>query len=127
MTATTTPSLEDTLRHLASRGEISHISLAPSQKGKLWRASFAMCSKFGVSYAEDADPATAIILACNTAKLKRRAPIKVDGKLVEASESIPQEIVEVEPESYVSPAQADEYLAGIQAKTAAAESIDDLM
>ncbi len=62
--------LEDTLRDLAKRGEISHLSLTPSQSGKLWRASFTMCSKFGVSFAEDEDPGRAIMLACTTAKMK---------------------------------------------------------
>lgn len=67
-----TPSLEDVLRDLAQRGELSHISLTPSHAGKKtrWRASFAMCSKFGISYAEDDDPAKAIILACTTAKMR---------------------------------------------------------
>jgi hypothetical protein len=68
--------LEDVLRDLAKRGEISHISLVPSQNGKLWRASFAMCSKFGVSFAEDADPAKAIIIACTTAKTKPQRAAK---------------------------------------------------
>ncbi len=63
--------VDDVLRDLAKRGEISHLSLVPSQGGKLWRASFAMCSHFGVSFAEDADPAKAIILACTSAKLKK--------------------------------------------------------
>lgn len=65
-----TPTLEDVIRDLAKRGEISHISLTPSQNGKLWRGSFAMCSRFGISYAEDADPVKALIIACTTAKLK---------------------------------------------------------
>jgi hypothetical protein len=64
-------SLDDVLRDIAARGELSHISLAPSQNGKLWRASFAMCSHWGVSFAEDADPAKALILACTSAKLKK--------------------------------------------------------
>ena len=63
--------LEQVLRDLAARGEISHISLVPSQSGKMWRASFAMCSHFGVSFAEDKDPAQAIILALTSAKLKK--------------------------------------------------------
>lgn len=69
---TTTPNLEDTIRSLASRGEISHISLVPSQDGKKWRGSFAMCSKFGISFAEDADPIKALSLACTTAKMRSR-------------------------------------------------------
>jgi hypothetical protein len=87
--------LEETIQWLAARGEISHISLTPNTKGTGWRASFAMCSKFGVSHAEDADPCKAIQLACDRAKIKRRTPIKIDGKLTESVESIPQEIVEV--------------------------------
>jgi hypothetical protein len=67
----TTPTLEDTIRDLAKRGEISHISLTPSQNGKLWRGSFTMCSHFGVSFAEDADPVQALMLAFTSAKLKK--------------------------------------------------------
>lgn len=66
-----TPSLEDTIRDLAKRGEISHISLVPSQGGRMWRASFAMCSMWGVSHAEDADPVRAIMVALTTAKMKK--------------------------------------------------------
>lgn len=70
-----TQSLEDVIRDLAKRGELNHISLTPSQNGKLWRASFAMCSMFGISHAEDADPVKAIIVACTSAKTKpQRAP-----------------------------------------------------
>jgi len=67
----TTQTLEDLLRDLAKRGEISHISLTPSQNGKLWRGSFTMCSHFGVSLAEDADPVQALMLALTSAKLKK--------------------------------------------------------
>jgi hypothetical protein len=63
--------LEDTIRSLAARGEISHISLTP--KGAGWRATFAPCSTFGVAFAEDADPCRAIQLACDAPRLKRRA------------------------------------------------------
>jgi hypothetical protein len=64
--------LEETIRDLAARGELSHISLSPSQNGKLWRASFTMCSKFGVSFGEDEDPIKALMLACTTAKMAPR-------------------------------------------------------
>ena len=76
----TTQTVDDVLHDLAKRGEISHISLAPSQNGKLWRASFSMCSRFGVSLAEDADPARAIILACTTAKMKRTTKRHIDAE-----------------------------------------------
>lgn len=69
------PNLEDVIRDLAKRGELNHISLTPSRNGKMWRASFAMCSGFGISFAEDPDPVKAIIVACTTAKMKpQRAP-----------------------------------------------------
>ena len=40
--------------------------------------AFAACSIFGNSFAEDKDPCTAIMLACDTAKIRHRAPFK-DG------------------------------------------------
>lgn len=91
----TTPTVDDVLRDLAKRGELNHISLASGQGGKTFRASFAMSSKFGVSYAEDADPVKAIIIACTTAKMKPRKEGKVDGRLKENVDSIPQPIVDV--------------------------------
>lgn len=65
-----TQTLDTVLRDLAKRGELTHISVVPSQNGKTFRASFAMSSKFGISFAEDPDPAQAIMLACTTAKMK---------------------------------------------------------
>lgn len=71
------PNLEDVIRDLAKRGELNHISLTPSRNGKSFRASFAMCSVFGISFAEDEDPVKAIIVACTTAKMKpQRASMK---------------------------------------------------
>ena len=84
-----TPTLEAVLRDLAKRGEISHISLTPSQGGRMWRASFAMCSYFGVSFAEDVDPVQAILLACTSAKLKRpRASIDLKPAEPESVEDL---------------------------------------
>lgn len=89
------PNLEEVLRDLAERGELNHLSIGPSQKlGETWaagrgkptmfRAEFAMCSKFGLSFAEDPDPVKAIVLACTTAKMKpaskTRVPISLDLK-----------------------------------------------
>ncbi len=64
--------LEDLIRGLAARGELSHISLVgPTDvKRKKFRAAFAMSSKFGVSFAEHEDPVEAIRIACTTAKMK---------------------------------------------------------
>lgn len=100
-------SLEDTIRDLAARGEISHISLVPSQNGKLFRASFAPCSVFGVVFAEDVDPVKALVKACTEAKIKRRAPFK-DGKgnLTDRTDVIPQSVVDVPPAASVE-ADAD--------------------
>lgn len=87
--------LEDAIRNLAARGEISHISLTPSQGGKKWRGSYAMCSTFGVSFAEDEDPIKALTLAMTTARLKSRAPTKraTDAAEARSTGSIPQETV----------------------------------
>ena len=72
----TTQNLEDVIRDLAARGELNHISLSgPSSNSKKFRASFAMCSKFGISFGEDEDPVKAVMLACTTAKMKpQRTP-----------------------------------------------------
>jgi hypothetical protein len=90
----TAQTVDDVLRDLAKRGEISHISLVPSQNGKLWRASFSMCSKFGSSFAEDADPAKAIIIACTTANMKRRKVTSLEH--VEAPAQEPSHDPEIE-------------------------------
>lgn len=72
-------SLEDTIHDLVRAGELSYISVAPSQDGKKFRAVFAMCSKFGNSFAEDADPVKAILLAISTVKTKK-PPRTIDLK-----------------------------------------------
>ena len=71
-----TQTVDDVLHDLAARGEISHISLTPNSRGDGWCASFTMCSRFGTSFAEDRDPAQAIIRACTTAKMKPRPTTK---------------------------------------------------
>jgi hypothetical protein len=88
--------LDETLRALAKRGEISHISLAPSQNGKMWRGAFAMCSKYGVSFAEDADPVQALMLACTTAKMKPRRAEKQPHVLNQTAELVSE--TDVDPE-----------------------------
>lgn len=130
-------SLEALIRDRAARGDISHISLTPSQDGKLWRASYAPCSVFGVTHSEDKDPIKAIILALSTTKIKSRAPVRLrdEQETVNAidAEVISEELPASHPAHY--PAQLggdpsipghiqhDEYLAGIAAKTA--EAADD--
>lgn len=95
----TTITLEDAIRNLATRGEISHISLTPSQNGTKWRGSYAMSSKFGVSFAEDADPVKALMLAMTTGSVKARPPTKRDTDAAEARStgSIPQETTDANP------------------------------
>lgn len=66
-----TTTLEDRIRELAARGELTHVSLAPS--GKKWMASYAPASVFGTSQAEHADPVQAILDAFDGIKLKRRS------------------------------------------------------
>lgn len=61
-------SLDDIIRDLVAKGEMSHISLV--SHGKVFSASFVMCSKFGVSLAEHEDPVEALRLAMTKAKMK---------------------------------------------------------
>jgi hypothetical protein len=67
----TTLTLEDTIRTLAAKGEISDLGLSMNSTGTKWRASFVPCSKFGISYAEDADPVKALSLALSTIPIRR--------------------------------------------------------
>lgn len=76
--------LEDTLRDLAKRGEITHISLTPSGKG--WRASFSPSSITGASFGEDRDPVNALLLALASAKLRKRLPFKDGGGRVKETQ-----------------------------------------
>lgn len=85
------PDLSEVIRDLAKRGELTHLSLTPSQGGKKWRASFAMSSKFGISFGEDEDPVKAMVLACTTAKMKPRPAIRHADPMIE------QPVVEVDP------------------------------
>jgi hypothetical protein len=91
--------LETTLRDLAARGELTHISLTPSGKG--WRALYAPASTFANSFAEDKDPVKAILLACEGAKLRKRAPF-VDGfggRIKQTDVEVPAELPQEEVES----------------------------
>lgn len=68
--------LDDLIRSMAARGELSHLSLALKLDGSGWRASFSPASNWTVSIAEHRDPATALQMAIEDAKVKR-APRKV--------------------------------------------------
>lgn len=96
--------LEQAIRELAARGEISDLGLTMNGKGTLWRATFVPCSVFGQSFAEDADPCKALLLALTTVKLrKKRTPTK-DSLVVGV---IPQETVDVVPEPAAEDPAAD--------------------
>lgn len=84
--------LEEAIRQLAARGEISNLSLTLNASCTKWRAGFTPCSVFGNSFAEDADPCKALLLALTTIKLKTRVRMK-DEHLVG---TIRQDTVEVE-------------------------------
>lgn len=89
--------LDETIRGLVARGDLTHLSLTPSQNGKLWRASFSPSSVFGSSFAEDADPIAALIRAMTTMKLKSRAPSdrELAAREARAPAVIEQAMVEV--------------------------------
>jgi hypothetical protein len=63
-------SLEDMIRDLALRGELSHLSIAP--RGNGWSVSFCPTSKFGVFFGEHKDPVEAIKAALEAPRLRRR-------------------------------------------------------
>lgn len=63
-------SLEEKLRDLAKRGEITHLSLVP--RGKVWAATYTPSGVFGRSFEEDKDPVVAIEKAIAGVKLGRR-------------------------------------------------------
>jgi len=89
--------LETKLRDLARAGEISHISLTPSQGGKAFRAAFAMCSRFGFSFAEDPDPVKAIMIALTTAKTKKPPPRPASFDLKATREEDHTGVKEIDP------------------------------
>lgn len=70
------PSLEDAIREMAARGEITHLSLTP--RGKNWGASFSPASSMGNAFGEDKDPVEAIFQAFEEIKLRRPRKLHVD-------------------------------------------------
>lgn len=64
--------LDERIRDLVKRGELTHLSLTPTANG--WSASYSPASVFGNSHAEHADPVQALIAAFDGIKVKRRAP-----------------------------------------------------
>ena len=75
----TTSGLEDRLRALAAKGELTHISLTPRHDGKKflgWAASYAPATGWGPGFALDADPVTAILMAIESWKPARKPRAK---------------------------------------------------
>src|ERR1700679_3690449 len=60
--------LEDLIRNLAARGEISSIGLYFSPTEGKWVATFALCSKFGLTSVAHVDPCEALRLALSATK-----------------------------------------------------------
>jgi hypothetical protein len=79
--------LEDMIRDVARRGELTHLSLAPRvirdaddkpiKKG--WGASFSPASSQTNTWAEDEDPVVALKTAIEEARLRRGKPF-ADGE-----------------------------------------------
>ena len=141
-----TQTVDDVLHDLAKRGEISHISLTPNSRGDGWCASFTMCSRFGTSFAEDRDPAQAIIRACTSAKMKPRPAAKkhtdIDAEPETLDWSLPYEepggsgglqpVINAEPEPPVDASDTNDADGGVTidwstGKPVEPESFDDLM
>jgi len=61
-------SIEDRIRELAKKGELTHLSLIPKfnpRGSDYWQAVYSPAKKWGHSYGEDADPVAALEKALN--------------------------------------------------------------
>lgn len=87
--------LDEAIREVVGRGELSHISIGMNSSHTKWRASFTPTSIFGISFAEDEDPIKALLMAIGGPVLKSPR-LKIDGRLKESVDNIPQPVVEVE-------------------------------
>lgn len=88
------PDLDQTIRDLAARGEISHISLTARHEGTKqigWHASFSPAGTYGVTTAEGSDPIEVLIAALTSAKLKRRSPPHKPAKERDVETPAPQD------------------------------------
>jgi hypothetical protein len=90
-----TQTLDETIRALAARGEISSLTISMNASHTKWQAVYVPCSVFGRSVAEDVDPVKALLTALSTIKLASKKPRLKD---VPAVDVIEQPTVEVEPE-----------------------------
>jgi len=67
--------LEERIRDLAERGNLTHISLTPRHDGRKllgWAASYSPATGWGQGFGLDADPVTAILTAIDDWKPARK-------------------------------------------------------
>jgi hypothetical protein len=74
-------SLEDILRGLAKRGELSYLSIIP--RGDEFSASYSPASNWGHGHGQDTDPVKAILDAIRFASPVRKRKPDVDPEVAE--------------------------------------------
>lgn len=67
--------LEDLIRDIVARGELTHLSVSPMPTGKGFTASYAPAGVFGVTIKTHDDPVAALRLAITSTKLKGRRTV----------------------------------------------------
>lgn len=76
------PNLEERLRALADKGELTHLSVTPLHKGKEftgWAASYSPSRGFGHGFGYDKDIVTAILIAIDDWKPTRKVREKPEA------------------------------------------------
>lgn len=67
--------LETKIRELATRGELTHLSIVPvagkGPNGVVWSASYSPASKWGSGFGRDADPVKAMMMAFDDVRLPK--------------------------------------------------------
>ena len=74
-------SLEDTLRQLAKSGELNYISLIPHAGS--FAATYSPTTRIGHVFAEDPDPAKAIMMAIKNFRKPGHAAPEMDPEVAE--------------------------------------------
>ncbi len=75
--------LEELIRDMAERGELTHLSISPVHNGKkvTWAVSFCAASPInGYTFILDDDPVDAMMRAITETKLKKRRGKNENGK-----------------------------------------------
>lgn len=99
-----TKALDEAIRELAQRGELTHLSLIPRQRDnfKGWACSLAPAGSQGNAYAEDPDPVNAILEAAS--QIRSRRPLsavshaKTQAAEVPAQPAAPKRVPKPKPE-----------------------------